>query len=79
MNNLIYESPDSGETVYVRTAGSTDRSLYSKSKNLIRHEVQAKKQQLWHDILLLAEQDLILKQELERVETLYFLINSSND
>ena len=80
MNNLIYESPDGGETVYVREIGDTNhKRLYYKSDRLTKHEQRLKKQQLWNDILLLAETDTVLDQEIERIETWYFVVKDTDE
>jgi hypothetical protein len=38
MDQLIFESPDSGETIYVRKFGETARTLHSKSQAIIEQE-----------------------------------------
>ena len=69
----IFESPDGGETVYVRGAGSSDRVLYSESpkkKNLHESLMESK---LWGDIHRESEKNTTLKSAIDRVKMLYYL------
>ncbi len=69
----IYESPDSGDTVYRRLAGTNQREMVREGplrKKLLRS-------QLWRDILQSAESDPVLKDMLDRVEVYYQLKNTT--
>jgi hypothetical protein len=68
----IYESPDKGDTVYRRRAGTNQRELVREGP--LRKKVL--RSQLWRDILQSAEQDPVLKDMLDRVEVYHQLKNS---
>jgi hypothetical protein len=70
---IIYESNDGGKTVYARTSGETDRTLY-------RQDPVAKKEaeltSRWFnlkEIVFLADSDPTLNDALEKLEILYAL------
>jgi hypothetical protein len=68
----IYESPDGGDTVYRRRAGSNQRELVQEGplrKKMLRS-------QLWRNILKAAEFDPILQDMLDRVEIYHSLKDS---
>ena len=74
----IYESPDNGETVYVRNIGSRDRELHhvsSKQTNLMN---RIQEDQLWDQIRRHAQTHPALQAELDRVIIVYNLIKDSN-
>ena len=74
----IYESPDGGETVYVRNMGSHDRELHhvsSKQTNLMN---RIQEDQLWDQIRRHARIHPALQAELDRVIIVYNLIKDSN-
>jgi hypothetical protein len=74
----IYESPDGGETVYVRNMGSHDRELHyvsSKQTNLMN---RIQEDQLWDQICEYARTHPALQAELDRVIIVYNLIKDSN-
>ena len=74
----IYESPDGGETVYVRNMGSHDRELHhvsSKQTDIIN---RIREDQLWDQIRILARTHPALQAELDRVIIVYNLIKDSN-
>lgn len=69
----IYESPDGGETVYAREAGSTNREMIgqsTKSKSLLEKMQEDK---LWGEIRRAAKQDIILQNMLNEVEVYFRL------
>lgn len=69
----IFESPDGGETVYVREEGSTERDLYSVSaKKRSLHE-EIKESQLWGNIHRAAKTNPALQEALDRVKVTYYL------
>lgn len=69
----IFESPDKGETVYVREEGSTERDLYSvsKVKRLLHEEIEENK--LWNNIHRAAKANPALQEALARVKVTYYL------
>ena len=73
----IYESPDSGDTIYRRRAGSNQRELVREGplrKKMLRS-------QLWRDIFEAAETDPELQHMIEQVEIYHTLkiSESKND
>ena len=69
----IYESPDSGDTIYRRLAGTNQREMVREGP--LRKKVL--RSQLWRDILQSAESDPVLKDMLDRVEVYYQLKNTT--
>jgi len=69
----IYESPDKGETVYVRQGGETSRRLHSESekKKSLHDDVMESK--LWGNIRRAARTNPALQSELDRVIMFYHL------
>ena len=68
--DLIYESPDNGETVFARMVGTLQRTKISetpKAHYLARwHE--------WKDILRAAEDNVTLNDLINKVEEVYALV-----
>ena len=74
----IYESPDGGDTVYAREAGSTERIMIgqnTRAKSLV-DKIQEDK--LWGDIRRMAESDPAMGELLERAKVYYYLKNERN-
>ena len=69
----IFESPDRGETVYVRDEGSVERSLYKESEKKRSLHDDIKESQLWGNIHRAAKTDLTLQEALDRVKVTYYL------
>jgi hypothetical protein len=69
----IFESPDKGETVYVREFGSTDRELYSESPRKKNLHASMMENQLWGNIRRAAKTNPTLHEALERVKVIYYL------
>ncbi len=70
---IIYESPDNGETVYGRYAGTTEKFLvgYSfKEQERLKHIAEVK---VWTEIFQAAKEDETLQKELDRVKMYYYL------
>jgi hypothetical protein len=68
----VYESPDRGESLYRRRAGTNQRELVQEGplrKKMLRS-------QLWRDIFEAAETDPDLKHMIEQVEIYHALKNS---
>jgi hypothetical protein len=73
----IYESPDGGQTVYVRDEGTVDRSLHveSEKKRSLRDDIQ--ESQLWGNIRRRAKTHPGLQDELDRVIMFYLLLEQN--
>ena len=69
----IFESPDKGETVYVREEGSTERSLYLESKDKKSLHEQIMESKLWGNIHQAAKTNPALQEALDRVKVTYYL------
>ena len=70
---LIYESPDGGDTIYAREQGSGKRHLISISFNKVKMQQDLKDTQLWHEIRQAAEHNPALKTALEQCILLYHI------
>jgi hypothetical protein len=70
---VIYESPDGGETIYVRESGSTQRQLHSQSPRAIDLHAQIKEDQLWGQIRRAAKTNPTLQRVLEEAILIYNL------
>ena len=73
---IIYESPDGGETVYVRESGSAMRQLYSESSQVKSIRSRIQEDQLWHEIRLAAKTNSAINDILEQAIILYKLSKS---
>jgi len=69
----IYESPDSGDTIYRRLAGTNQRELVKEGP--LRQRML--RSQLWRDILRNAETDPVLQHMLEQIEIYHALKNTT--
>ena len=63
-DDYVYESPDGGDTIYRRQAGSDQRELIHEGP-LRRARLRS---QLWRDIFYAAEHDAELQHLIDRVE-----------
>ena len=72
----IFESPDKGETIYVRQAGSTDRYLIKENKSKIE---QMREDQLWGNIRREAKTNTALADILDQAKMVYALIKKENN
>jgi hypothetical protein len=70
---VIYESPDGGETIYVREPGSTSRELHSQSPRAYDLHAQIKEDQLWGNIRRAAKTNPTLQRALEEAVLIYNL------
>jgi hypothetical protein len=71
----IFESPDGGETVYVRDPDSTQRRLHSESPRAIDLRTQLMEDKLWGNIRRAAKTNPGLNDLLEQAKVLYHLSN----
>ena len=69
----VFESPDGGETIYIRKHGETERKLYHVSNEALEKMNDLKEMQLWHEIRQYAKNDEDLQKALERVKIIYYL------
>ena len=69
----IFESPDKGETVYVRKMGSTDRVLHSESEKRKSLRDDIKESQFWSRVHREAKTNPTLQEALDRVKVTYYL------
>ena len=70
---IIYESPDGGETVYVRKSGEEMRQLHSESPQIKTLREQVREDQLWHDIRRSSLTNPTLKRALDEAVMIYNL------
>ena len=70
---VIYESPDGGQTVYVRKAGESHRRLHSESQEAKSLRETIKDDQLWQDIRKTAKTNPTLKRALDEAIMIYNL------
>ena len=75
---MIYESPDGGKTIYARERGSSDRVLI-RTDNAVEEMEQAKKlRDKLLDIAILSKTVPALKEQLDKLETIYLLVKNEN-
>jgi hypothetical protein len=70
---VIYESPDGGETVYVREFGGEQRQLHIQSPRAISIIDQLAEDKLWGDIRRTAKTNPALKHALDEAVLIYTL------
>lgn len=75
----IYESPDKGETVYVRQTGESERTLHSVSTRHSDLYIQMKESQLWGNIHRAAKTNVSLADALDKVKMIYALIKKEKN
>jgi hypothetical protein len=69
----IYESPDSGDTIYRRLAGTNQRELVKEGP--LRQRML--RSQFWREIFQAAENDAILQDMIEKIEVYHRLKNTT--
>ena len=69
----VFESPDGGETVYIRRQGETERKLYYVSDKALEKANELKETQLWYEIRQAAKEDATLQKAIEHVKILYYI------
>ena len=70
---IIYESPDGGDTVFGRYRDNNERFLVGYSIKKQQQRAEEEDVELWHDIRRAASNNEELKNLLERVKILYYL------
>jgi hypothetical protein len=73
----IYESPDGGDTVYAREAGSTERVMIGQNTRAKSLMDQIQEDKLWGNIRRMSENDAGMAELLERVKIYYHLKKQS--
>ena len=80
MGALIYESPDGGKTIYARQRGSSDRVLISKDDvDTVKSVEIGKWQARIKDIVELSHTTPALKDQLDKLHTVYLLVKNENN
>lgn len=76
----VYESPDGGETVYVRKSGNiASRELYSQTHTAKQKVAALKENQLWYNIRQAAKDNPTLQAALDQCIMIYKLSKESDD
>jgi hypothetical protein len=70
---VIYESPDGGETVYIREFGGEQRQIHSESPRAISLKDQLAEDKLWGQIRRAAKNNPALKHALDEAVLIYTL------
>lgn len=70
---VIYESPDGGETIYVRENGTNQRQLHSQSPRAVNLHEQIKEDKLWGEIRRAAKSNPTLQRALDEAILIYQL------
>lgn len=70
---VIYESPDGGETVYVREFGGEQKQLHSQSPRAFDLHEKIKEDQLWGNIRRAAKTNPTLQRALDEAILIYTL------
>jgi hypothetical protein len=70
---IIYESPDSGETVYARYAGETERWMVGQSTKARDRLESIHEDKLWGEIRRAAKSNKALQDAMDRVKIIYEL------
>ncbi len=72
---VIYESPDGGETIYVRRPGEspTMRQLHSESETALALKKKVQDEKLWADIRIAAQSNPTLQRALDEAILIYNL------
>lgn len=73
----IFESPDGGDTVYMRTEGTAERHLHSVSERKESTIDRIREDKLWGDIRRKAKTHPGLQEELDRVIMFYILLEQN--
>jgi hypothetical protein len=74
----IFESPDDGDTVFIREFGSVARELYAETESKTQLIESLKEDKLWGEIRRAAETNPTLQDALDAVKVIYQLIKKHN-
>jgi CHASE3 domain sensor protein len=75
-DRMVFESPDGGETVYVRPFGSAERKLHSMTERARDLLVEAEQTKLWQEIRAAAKTNPTLQKALDRAILIHKLSNN---
>ena len=78
-SEIIYESPDGGETVYGRYRGETERFLVGESLKAMERRTGISEDKLWRDIRKAATNNPTLQQAIDRAIMIYHLSKREHD
>jgi hypothetical protein len=76
---VIYESPDGGHTIYKRDAGSTEREIHYIDPSLAQTNKDKVYLESLKEIVELAQTNYTIKDQLDRLMTLYYLVRNEID
>ena len=76
---IIYESPDGGETVYGRYRGETERFLVGESLKAMERRTGISEDKLWRDIRKAATTNPTLQRAIDRAIMIYHLSKREHD
>lgn len=71
---VIYETPDGGQTVYVRKPGEAQRQLHSESDDVKTLRQKVQEEQMWCDIRRAAKDNPTLQRALDEAVMIYNLV-----
>jgi hypothetical protein len=72
-DKFVYESPDRGETIYVRMPGSSKRVLIKESSLAQEIKKAGDETRLWQDICRSAKTNPVLQDMLDQIREYYYL------
>lgn len=75
----IYESPDGGKTIYAREHGSSYRTLVRSDNAVLEMQQALKTRDRILDMILLSKTVPALKEQLDKLETIYTLVKNENN
>ena len=81
VGSIVYDTPNEGETIYAREHGSSHRTQVFPDFENVVVEVQdaIKIRDRLLDIVMLSKRVPALKEQLDKLETLYFLVKNENN
>lgn len=77
-NDVVYESPDGGKTVYARKIGDTVRTLHQVDPNWFKETQIYERWERLKPAVYMAENDKSLDDAIKTVEILYALKKKEN-
>lgn len=77
--STIFESPDSGKTIYARTPGSGQRIKVSESDSIKQQRRDLEERQLWESIRKESKNNRSLREAMDRVIMIYHLSQDNKD
>lgn len=71
---MIYESPDKGETIFVRLPGELDRVMVHESQNMRSMRQKMQEDAMWGEIRRMAQTDPTMKDLADKMIMTYHLL-----